>query len=252
MQFAQALVAHQETAKVCEPGHRTFHDPAVPSEPVGALDIFARNAIENAPLLASLSGGCVVVGFVGVEFLGESLGSPRSPGMNDWDGIEHARQQQVIVQIGCRDLGGQWNAAPIDHYMMFGAGFCPVDRVGPNVQAPLFAGRCRVSSDTRLRSSWSACANSSSKEPCKRFQMPRLSHSCKRRQAVTPEQPSSEGTSRQGNPERNTNKIALSAARSATAGRPPLRLRLRLGSNGPIRFHNLSLTNFPMPPIWDL
>jgi len=84
---SQTLVAHQETAKVREPGHRTFYDPAVSSKTIRALDIFARNAIENAPFLTSTSGG----GIVGMKFFRKAFGSSRSPGMNDWNGIEHAR-----------------------------------------------------------------------------------------------------------------------------------------------------------------
>lgn len=42
------LVAPVETPAAGQPGHRSLHDPAVPSQPLGGLDAFARDAVADA------------------------------------------------------------------------------------------------------------------------------------------------------------------------------------------------------------
>jgi hypothetical protein len=70
-----------------------------------------------------------------------------------------------------------------------------------------------------------------------------------RRQHVIPEpQPISGGNMPHGMPERSTNRIPVSAARSETLGRP--NVDVGFGSIGSIRAHNLSsISGFAISPL---
>jgi hypothetical protein len=119
--------------------------------------------------------------------------------------------------------------------MALRARLAPVRRVRACRRAPFFAAIEALSREARLKSipfwrpsrSRSAC--------CRRSHTPAPCQSRRRRQQVMPEpQPISRGSNSHGVPERSTNRIPVSAARSDVRGRPPFNLAPSGGSSGAI------------------
>lgn len=139
------------------------------------------------------------------------------------------------MHVGARQLQREGDAFRIGENVALRSRLAPIGRVRARRRAPLLAAIDALSRAARLKSIpfWrpsrlrSAC--------CRRFHTPTLCQSRKRRQQVIPEpQPISRGSSSHGVPERSTNRIPVSAARSDVRGRPPFGLARSGGSNGAI------------------
>ena len=165
---------------------------------------------------------------------------PGTPGLparaNDRrDGIDEREQLGRVVSVGRREVNGQGDAVAVDDQVVLGAGLTAVDRVRAGRLAPLLARTLRLSTLARLQLTAASSPNQLSKVSCSRRKTPASCQSRSRRQQVVPlPQPSSVGSSRQGQPVRRTKMMPSSAARSGKRGRPPLGLGGSRGSSGSI------------------
>lgn len=55
------------------------------------------------------------------------------------DGVDQGQEVRGIVGVGRREADDERDAGPIHHEVVFRAGFAPIDRVGADHLAPLFA-----------------------------------------------------------------------------------------------------------------
>lgn len=248
MHFAETLVADRQAAVAGEPSEGALDHPAIAPQPLAGVDLAPRDTRNDAAQPTGTAAAAMIIGFVGVQLCRAVPRSATPPAANRGNGIEQALERQMIVEIRCTHISNERNAAPLDHQVLLRARAALVGGVRPGVLAPLLAGSDLESSTTRLQLSRPERSSRSSSLRCSRSHTPRRCHSRKRRQHVTPEpHPSSGGSADHGAPVARMNRMPRKASRSATRGRPPLRLRRRLGSSGSTSAHNSSLTSALMP-----
>lgn len=240
MDIAAAFVADGEAAELCEPSQGPLDDPPVSPQSLAALDTAAGDPVLDATAGESLTTAAVVIGFVGVQ-LRRPFAWP-SPALADWwDSIDDRLQHPAVVDVGACQLQREGNALRIGEDVALRAGLAPVGRVRACRRPPFFAAIEALSREARLKSIpfWRPSRSRSAR--CRRSHTPAFCQSRKRRQQVMPEpQPISRGSNSQGVPERNTNRIPVSAARSDVRGRPPFGLARSAGSSGAISAHRPS------------
>jgi hypothetical protein len=163
---------------------------------------------------------------------------------NDWGNrVDQRDQLSRVVGVSSREPDPEWDAAAVDDQMVLGAALAAVGRVGACLLAPLLARTLTLSRLARLQSMAASSPNQLSNLACSFAQTPACCQSRSRRQQVAPlPQPSSFGSSRQGQPVRRTKMIPPKAARSGTRGRPPLGLGGAVGSRGSTTSHRSSGT----------
>ncbi len=185
------------------------------------------------------------VGIVSTVSLHQLGLSPRSTALasNGRDGLNQRQQLGHVVAIGLGQNDRERNALRVDEEVMFRAGTTAIGWVRSSFFPAPRARIEELSATAREKSMRSAWRSFESSTWCRRFHIPARCQRFNRRQQVTPEpQPISRGNIFQGMPERSTNTIPVSVARSDTRGRPrPIRVRLLpLGSSGSIMLHNSS------------
>src|SRR5579875_2485221 len=74
MDVGAALVADGQAAEAVEPGQRALDDPAVPAEPVRALDTPPSNARFDVTPAAGPAAGRIIISLVGVQLIGSAAG----------------------------------------------------------------------------------------------------------------------------------------------------------------------------------
>jgi hypothetical protein len=142
------------------------------------------------------------------------------------------------VDVGGREVHGQWDAVPVDDEVVLGAGLTAVGRVGAGLLTPLFARTLTLSTLALDQAMLASSPSQFRSVSCKRCQTPASCQSRRRRQQVEPlPQPSSLGNNRQGQPVRRTKTMPSRAARSGIRGRPPLSFAGSSGSKGSIASH---------------
>jgi hypothetical protein len=184
-----------------------------------------------------------VVALVGVKLFRALARTTRSAAHGE-HAVEQVLEPLGIVLVGGTELNGEGEAPRVYQHMVLRARFAAIRRIRTGLVAPFFAGTLEASSAARDQSMAAAAWSSSSRTWCSLRQTPASFQSRSRRQQVMPlPQPISWGSISQGMPLLRTKRMPVNAARSGTGGRPPFRLRRRLGSSGAIRAHNLSPTN---------
>ncbi len=248
MDVGAALVADGQAAEAVEPGQRALDDPAVPAEPVPALDTPPSNARFDVTPAAGPAAGRIIISLVGVQLIGSAAGS--SGGTPDRrDGIECGFEHQAVVPVGRAQQAGQRRAPAVNHNMALRARFATIGRVRADFLAPLLAGTVALSRAARLQSTCAAAPSRFNSSRWSRSHTPALCQSRRRRQQVMPDpQPISRGSISQGMPLFSTNRMPLSAARSSSGGRPPLGLGRGGGNSSATADHSSSETRgFAIP-----
>ena len=193
-----------------------------------------------------------IISTVSLHQLGLSLrGTPLAS--DGRDGPNQGQQLGHVVAIGLGQNDRERNALRVGKEVMLRAGTTAIGWVRSSFFPAPRARTEELSATAREKSMRSAWRSFDSSTWCRRFHTPVRCQAFSRRQQVTPEpQPISRGSIFQGIPERSTNTIPVSTARSDTRGRPrPIRARLlRLGNNGSIIFHNASsISGFGIAPL---
>jgi hypothetical protein len=177
-----------------------------------------------------------------VEFAGPASGW--SPGLPDRRySINHLLQHDTVVDVGSCQADRERDALRIGEDVTLGARLAAICRARACRRAPLLAATDALSRAARLKSIALRRPSRSRSTRWRRSQTPVLCQSRKRRQQVIPEpQPISWGSISQGIPERSTNRMPVSEARSGTRGRPPLGFGGSGGSSGSITAQRASET----------
>ena len=108
------------------------------------------------------------------------------------------------MDVGGRDSRRERDASPVDQQVVLRAGAAPVYGVGAGLLAPLLAGTRAESSDALDQSMRSARPSRFLSAPSSSRHTPASCQSRSLRQQVTPLQPNSPGSIRQGMPLFNT------------------------------------------------
>lgn len=145
------------------------------------------------------------------------------------------------MDVRPRQLQSEGDALRIGDDVALRARLAPIGRVRARRWPPLLAAIEALSREARLKSMPFWRPSRSRSACCRRSHTPAFCQSRKRRQQVIPEpQPISRGSNSHGVPERSTNRIPVSAARSEVRGRPPFGLARSGGSSGAISAHRPS------------
>jgi hypothetical protein len=158
----QVFVANRESTIPREPRERPLDDPPMPAQVGLRLDAFARDAVSDAARDAFVATAAIVVALVGVQLRDPTARPPAPAGPYGHHRIEQWREQATVMDIrrGYRD--GERDALAVGEEVVLRAGLPLVGRVAPDIGAPLFAGRLRLSTAPRLQSIRSAAARRSS------------------------------------------------------------------------------------------
>ncbi len=234
-EIGPALVANAKTTAAEQPRERALDHPAVPTQACRGVDATTSDARDDAASVevATQVGG--VKGLVGVQFAGALARTPWPPAWADdrRNGINEREQPGRIVGVGSREPDGQRDAVSIHHQVILGPSLAAVGGVAASLLTPLFARTLTLSRLARFQSMAAASPNQLRSVSCSCCQTPASCRSRSRRQHVVPlPQPSSLGSSRQGQPVRKTKTMPPSAARSRTLGRPPFGLGGSFGNRG--------------------
>jgi hypothetical protein len=140
-QVRPPFVADAEAPAAQQPGEAALDHPSMPPQPLAGVDASSGNSRHNAASTqrATLFGR--IVRLVGMEF-GRALPGPaRFPPRADdgRDGVDQGQQLGRIVGVGRRQADGTWDTIAIDDQVVLGTRFPAVGRVGPRLDAPLFA-----------------------------------------------------------------------------------------------------------------
>ena len=249
MHVEPSFVADGKPSEPVEPGEAALDHPAVAAEPLAGFDAAPGDARLDLPALAGSSAAAVIVGFVGVQFVGSASRSPALAG-NVRHGVQQRLKRHAVVDVGPGQHEAEWEAAAVGDQMAFGARPASIGWVRAGRGAPLLAAMEELSMQARLQSMRSASRSRRSSSQCRRSQTPAACQSRSRRQQVTPDpHPISVGSISHGMPVRSTNRIPVNAARAGTGGRPPLGLAEIGGSNGSMISHSDSgKTGAGIPP----
>ena len=239
----QSFVTNSEAAKPVQPSDGAFDDPARFSQAAAVLGSASRDLGLDASLQQRGAVRIGIVAAVGLDQSGFALGrTALAPDRRN--GIDQGQQLRDVVAIGLGQNRRERNALRVGEQMVLRTGTTAIGWVRSSFFPAPKARMEELSATAREKSMRSAWRSFDSSTWCRRFQTPALCHLLSRRQHVDPEpQPISRGSICHGIPERNTNRIPVSAARSDTPVKRPgffLRRRFRRGSSGSITVHNSS------------
>src|SRR5689334_17779280 len=139
MDVGAALVADGQPAEAIQPRQRTFHYPAVPTQPLAGFDAFTGNtAFDAAPSKVS-AAVTRIVGFIGVEFFRPPTRATKAT-LDGRDRVQQGLENRAIMLVCPRDFHGQGDALALDDHVALGTRFTPIGRVGPG-ERPALLGR---------------------------------------------------------------------------------------------------------------
>jgi len=120
MYVQSPLEADSQLSKACKPPVGAFHDPAMFTQFLAALDTSPCNAAEDPSFLYMCSAASVVIAFVCMKF----VGPPARAALQTFDSrncIHAALEQHGIMSVSTTDKHSQRNAPSIHNEMTFGA-----------------------------------------------------------------------------------------------------------------------------------
>jgi hypothetical protein len=244
MDVVSALIADREPAILRKPGQCALHYPPVPTQFAAALYALSCYAALYPALSQSSLALFVVVGFVGVQFLGTL---PRSAPTGTLDGlysVDEFFEDHRVVDVCGRENYRQWDALSVRNKVALRALLSFIRRIRCGFWTPLLAGMEAESSEARSQSIWSASPRRSSKMRCSLSHTPASCHSLRRRQQLIPDpQPISFGSISQGMPLLRTKTMPVRAARSSMRGLPPWGFGGSGGRSGWMVSHISSVTS---------
>ena len=220
MDLGVAFVADQQATEPVQPRQGSLRDPTVASEPLARLDTLAGDTRADMSLPKRTAVGARDVAQIAVHLRRPSARSATSPA-NRPDAVDHRDERDDIGDVRRREpRRREGRAVAVGDHVVFRAEFAAVGGIRPRRAAPLFAGACAESTAARDQSRpptrWSRARSTARIWS----QTPARCQSRRRRQQVTPEHPSSWGTSSHGMPVRRTKTIPARAARSDAGGAP--------------------------------
>jgi hypothetical protein len=225
-----------------EPGNRAFHNPACFAEPtaMGRAD-FCEHGCDAAfaQALPMWFGAVAPVALNDLRFV---LGATPLAA-----NVRNCRDQRVklrdVVAVRAGQDDRERDALRVDDEVVLAAELAPVRRVRTGFFPASIARTDELSTMARARSSWPRRRSSASNVSWMRCQTPASCHATSRRQQAVPEpQPISCGSKFHAMPERSTNTMPVSTARSGVGLRPAYRrLRgARVGNSGSMSDHSSS------------
>ena len=245
----RAVVAHDQSPEVSQPGVGPFHNPSPPIAPQrsailrrgpNAILFVRANQLDPATLQA-LPQRIAVVRFVGNHPYWLLPGTARAMTPSYPDRRERRFRELDFRRGGRVKVVSQRKTAAVDHHH-------PLRPLAPlgfsDSAAPFFAGAKLPPRNDSLHFNCWRSFNSPRNDRQMFNQMPRSSQSRSRRQHVEGCGNFS-GRSCQRAPLRRIHKIPSSTRRFWIHGRPPLRCLGGLGSKGAIFFHCASVSNGP-------
>jgi hypothetical protein len=171
MQAALALISDAQATKLMEPTDRPLHYPAVPSQPLAALDPTPRDPGHDPPLPQQAPVFLGVVGLVSMYLLRTAARSPTLlPDRHHR--IDQSYQLGALVEVRRRREDRERMALPIHQNVILGAWLAPIGRVLARFGAPFFAGTVLASALARLQSIWPARPSFWSMSRCSCCQTP--------------------------------------------------------------------------------
>lgn len=240
MNIGAFFVSHAQSSELVKPRKCALDNPSRGAESTAVVDIaFGENG-RDAFFTQGLAMRLGVVSTVGLNAVGAL---PRSPAFaaNGRNSLNQRKKLGYIVSVGTGYREGQRDALRVREYMMFGACFAPIRRIGPRFLPPKTARTDALSATARDQSITSASLSLASSTSSTSSHRPAFCHACRRRQHVMPlPQPISLGKYSQPMPVRKMNRMPVSACRFGTAGRPLLLGGLSGGKIGSMSSQRLS------------
>ena len=231
-----------EHVRFCRLRKDYFDHPAVAPHALAAVEVTPGDAGPYAAGAARLTAAPVVVVFVRMELVRAPARSTSSAA-NGQDGVQRRRQHLAVVLVGGSGQHAKRRAPGVDDQVALDARPATVRWVGP-CSKPLLAATDALSSAARRQSICPAACIRSSSTRCRAAHTPAWCQSRSRRQQLMPEpHPISTGSISHGRPDRSTNKMPVSTARSGRRGRPPSGFGGSGGSSGAIAAHRSSGTS---------
>lgn len=161
MNVGSSLVANGQAAVLGQPRERPLNYPAMPTEPVVALDPFPSDPALDAPPPEELPAAGDVIALIGMDFL-RSLPPPSTRGADRWDGRDQPLEEHRVMPVCPTQEGGEGNPSSVDHNMALRARFAFIRWIRASFIAPFFAGTLAESSEARDQSILSASPRRSS------------------------------------------------------------------------------------------
>lgn len=140
---------------------RPLHDPAMPTEALGALHAPAGNARRDPPLTQVAATAAVVVSLVCMQLVGTAAWAPRQSPYGR-QRIHKLLKYHRVVPIGTRHRKDQRNTSGIHDQMALAPALAAVRRVRACFLAPRGLATVAPSTLARLQSIWSYCRSRSS------------------------------------------------------------------------------------------
>jgi hypothetical protein len=130
------FTAQGQTPAAADPSQGAFHDPAMPSQALGAVDAAPGDArLDGAPAQRA-SALREVIALVGMQ-LSRSPAGP-SPALADRrHGVDQHFKEAAVVNVCRGELDGERDALGIGDAVAFRPGAAAVGRVGASFRAPL-------------------------------------------------------------------------------------------------------------------
>jgi hypothetical protein len=249
----QSFIADSEATKPMQPCDGSFHDPTRLAQTAAMLGSAPRDLRLDALRLQGCPMRVGIVGTVALDELGFAFGMARFA-CDRGNSLNQGKQLGDIVAIGLGQNDRERNALRVGEEVVFRTGTTAIGRVRSRFFPAPKARMEELSATAREKSMRSAWRSLESSTWCNRSHTLARCHALSRRQQVLPDpQPISRGSIFQGIPERSTNTIPVSAARSVTTGKRPglcLRRRLGRGRSGSTMLHNSSsISGFDIAPL---
>ena len=242
MDMGISFVSNFQAPEGVEPSNRALHDPARFAESTAVRRADLGKHGRDAALAQALS---VWLGTVAPVALDNLRLAQRAAVLsaNGRNRLDQRIELRDVVAVRAAQDDRERDALGVDDEVMLAAELAPVRWVRASFFPASMARTEELSTMARAMSSWPRRRNSASSVSWMRCQTPASCHATSRRQQAVPEpQPISCGSRFQAMPERRTNTMPVSTARSGVGLRPAYRrLRgARAGSNGSMSDHSSS------------
>lgn len=248
----QSFTTDSQATKPMQPCDGSLHHPARFTQTTAVLGSASRDLRANTSDQQCQPMWFRVIATVSLYKFGFALGSATFAS-NGRNRIYQRQQLRHVVTIGLGQDYRKGNALRVRKEVMLRAGTTAIGWVRSRFFPAPTARMEELSAIARLKSTRSTSRSLDNSSRCRRSHTPVSCQSLSRRQQLDPlPQPISRGNMFQGIPERNTNRIPVSAARSGTGMRPGYFLRrgLAAGSKGLISSQSSSsISGFGIAPL---
>ena len=138
MDVTAAVVAHEQSFELVEPGEGSLDDPAMAAKPGAVLCLAAGDLRLNAALPELAPANVIVVAAIGAEAIGPSPWTPDlAPDRRD--AIDEADQLGAVMAVPAGERPGERDPGGIDEEMVLGAVSGSINRARARLGAPFFA-----------------------------------------------------------------------------------------------------------------